>query len=173
MSIFENYLIFIALIPLVIVYNLARSKTLRNAFITLFVIVWLVFFHYESIRYFYLNPISGKDLPKTKFLFPPAGWIMFFRVDDGYGFREVYGVKENKIQLIDPHDIFRTRTIGFDNIHRGILSSAASARQGADFCRYLSFRFPYFDNFVIQTTVLNNMTENSYDRNSRIEYKCY
>ena len=93
-------------------------RKFRNIFITLFVIVYSLVFHYESVRHFYLNPMLKKELPKVKFLFPPAGWIMFYKVGSQYGFTEVYGVKGKQQQEIDPREIFKVRTIGFDNIHR-------------------------------------------------------
>src|SRR6185295_8127850 len=99
------------------------NKSFRNILISIFVIFWILAFHYESIRYFYLQPHFKKTLWKVPYLFPPAGWIMFYNVGDNYGYVQVYGIKDKKIQPIDAHDIFRTRTIGFDNIHRDILSS--------------------------------------------------
>ena len=77
----------------------------------IFIILWLGIFHYESIRYTYLNPLFQRNFPKFKFLFPPAGWIMFYHIDDDFGYVEVYGVKRGESQLLDPHEIFRTRTI--------------------------------------------------------------
>src|SRR5438309_486667 len=90
--------------------KMLTAKNIRNTLISIFIILWIIVFHYESIRYFYLNPIFKRSLPKMKFLFPPAGWIMFYNVDDSYGLVEVLGVKDNILQVIDPHDILRTRT---------------------------------------------------------------
>ena len=94
---------------------------MRNKLITIFVIIWLVIFNYESMRGMFLIPWLKRDLPKVKFLFPPAGWIMFYKVDDSYGYVEVYGVKDGRTQLIDPHDILQIRPVGYDNIHRNAL----------------------------------------------------
>ena len=148
------------------------SRKIQNTFITIFVVIWLAIFHYESIRYFYLEPLFGKTLPKVKFLFPPAGWIMFYNVGNGFGDVEVYGVKNDNLILIDPHDIFRVRTIGFDNIHRGILGEVADPEMRRTFCPYLHRLFPYFDNFVITTVYYPNMTKEPYERRLAIQYQC-
>jgi hypothetical protein len=149
-----------------------RSIKFRNAIITIFCILWIAVFHYESIRYFYLNPFFKKDLPKVKLLFPPAGWIMFFDVDDVFGATEVYGVKDKIPQLIDPHDIFRTRTIGFDNIHRGIMGSAASKGMEQQFCGFLQRRFPYYDDFMIVQRYYPSITKEPYKQYEQVLYRC-
>ena len=118
-------------------------RKMRNIFITIFVIIWCAAFHYESVRHFYLNPLFDRNLPKIKFLFPPAGWIMFFRVDQSYGHLRIFGFKDENIYEIDPHEIFKVRTIGFDNIHRGIIGSAASRRKSQAFCRHLFKHFGF------------------------------
>ena len=148
------------------------SKSLRNTTITIFVIFWILLFHYESIRFFYLNPFFRRELPKFQFLFPPAGWIMFFNVGDSTAYVEVYGVKNNESFPLDPHDIFRTRTIGFDNIHRNILSSVGSLDQARPFCRYLRFRYPYFDKFVVTTIYYPSPTKEPYKRIQQAQYQC-
>lgn len=122
---------------------------LRNFGISLFVIVWLAVFHYESIRYFYLNPFFGRELPKVKFLFPPAGWVMFFNVGNGFGATQVYGLKDGRQQTIDPHQILQTREIGYDNIHRNVLSTVLTPGLREDFCKFLKRKFPYFDGFWV------------------------
>ena len=144
----------------------------RNTVITIFVILWTVVFHYESIRHFYLNPLFKKSLPKVKLLFPPAGWIMFFNVDDGYGTVEVLGVKDDHAQTIDPHDIFRTRTIMFDNIHRNIMSSMGDIRQAKQTCRFLQWRFPYFDKFIVTVVQYPSLTKQPYLRYQQPLYQC-
>ena len=145
---------------------------LRNTVITLFVIVWIIAFHYESLRFFYLNPYFGNSLPKIKFLFPPAGWIMFYNVDDQFGYVEVRGLKGSQAQLIDPHDIIRTRTVGFDNIHRGILGTVASTYQAAPFCRYLNRRFSYFDRFIVDYVYFPSITREHYRQIRSVLYVC-
>lgn len=145
---------------------------IRNSIITIFVILWTIIFHYESTRHFYLEPLLGKQLPKLKFLFPPAGWIMFFNVDAPHGHTEVYGVKNEIPQWIDPHDIFRTRTIMFDNIHRGILGSAAQPSSAKGFCRFLKYRFPYFDKFFVTVVYYPDPSQNRFERYQRVVYQC-
>jgi hypothetical protein len=141
----------------------------RNALISAFVIVWTLVFQYETLRGFYLSPLAGRPLPKLPLLFPPAGWIMFFNVDAGYGFAEVYGVRGEQITLLDPHEILRTKAVLYDNIHRNVLVSvldnsdlawsvnpwrnpAVDPRLRAvndPFCRFLRWRFPRYQRFGI------------------------
>lgn len=148
------------------------NKKIKHTLITLFIILWTLVFHYESVRYFYLNPLFQKPLPKVKFLFPPAGWIMFFNVDDSSGYAEVYGVKGGQPQLIDPHDIFRTRTIMFDNIRRNILGGVLSRQRAPAFCQYLKYRFPYFDEFLVAQVYYPSITEDHYRREQALAYRC-
>lgn len=145
---------------------------IRHFFITFFVIVFMAAFHYESIRYFYLERAFHKTFPKVKFLFPPAGWIMFYNVDDHYGYVEVYGARNKTLELIDPHDVLRTRTILFDNIHRNVLSLAGSAHMQKDFCRFLKRRFPYYDNFYVTSIFYPSLTKNPPQRWQNVLYQC-
>ena len=147
-------------------------KHFRNSIITIFVILWLGIFHYESIRHFYLEPFLKRPLPKTPFLFPPAGWIMFYSITDGFGDVEVYGIKDNQVELIDPHDIFKTRTFGFDNIHRGILGEVALPERAKTFCPYLKRLFPYFDDFAVTYIYHPNMAKEPYEIRQAIQYQC-
>ena len=91
----------------------------RNAAITVFVIVWSMLFFYQTFRATYLAPWAKQtfqvELPKIPLLFPPAGWIMFYRVDPSYGRAEVYGVNGESLEEIDPHDILETQAVGYDN----------------------------------------------------------
>src|SRR5438445_6704213 len=111
-----------------------QNTSWRNFVISVFVVVWTLLFHYESTRFFYLNPLFHKNLPQMKFLFPPAGWIMFFNVDDSFGNAEVYGVKDGLPQLLDPHQILTTRAIGYDNIHRGAMTTVFNTDIKDPFC---------------------------------------
>lgn len=149
-----------------------KQNFIRHTIITIFVIIWTLLFHYESTRHFYLEPLLGKPLFKVKFLFPPAGWIMFYNVDDHFGYVEVYGIRGKETQLIDPHDIFRTRTFGFDNIHRNILSSVADPGLGRSFCRFLRYRFPYFDRFAVTVVYYPSIIKKPYERYQEIKYQC-
>jgi hypothetical protein len=108
----------------------------------------------------------------VKFLFPPAGWIMFYNVDDRYGYAEIYGVKGEEIHRIDPHEFIRTRNIGFDNIHRGILSSALDKRNAQRFCNYLQYRIPYYDRFIVTSVIHPSITQEPYKRIQNVEYQC-
>ncbi len=144
---------------------------LRNTLISVFVVVWLCLFHYESTRYFYLQPFFRKPFPKVKFLFPPAGWIMFFNVDDGYSYAKVVGFKNDTHQLIDPHRIFRTRFIGFDDIHRNVLGVALNPDVKPDFCRFLKRKFPEFDHFSIVGVDYPSLTQSPYERRA-VVYEC-
>ncbi len=170
--------VFTVFVPLIVAIGCIKCTKLRNAFITILVICWGLLFHYESVRYFYLNPfvknigVENLEFPKIKFLFPPAGWIMFYNVGDQYSTPEVYGVKGNQPQLIDPHDIFRTRTIGYDNIHRGILHSATSKGVEKRFCSYLNRRFPYFDRLLVTVNYYPSMIEEPYHKQQQVRYQC-
>ncbi len=149
-----------------------RNKRIQHIFISVFVICWSVIFHYESLRAFYLAPFFEKPLPKIKFLFPPAGWIMFYNVDDSYALAEVYGIKEGKPQLIDPHEILRTRTIMFDNIHRNVLSTVLRPQLAPSVCRYLHYRFPYFDEFIVVQAHYPSLIKERYQKEQQVLYRC-
>ena len=97
---------------------------------------------------------------------------MFYQVGPSAGFYEIYGIKDKRPQLIDPHDIFRTRTIGYDNLHRGIMGGAAHPRRGRDFCRFLRYRFPYFDEFIVAGAYYPKPSKNAYERHDKVQYKC-
>ena len=122
----------------------------RNVLITCFVAAWTLLFHYESLRANYLSPALKRELPKVPLLFPPAGWIMFYRIDRSYGFAEVYGLRRGQPPTrIDPHAIFRTMAVGYDNIHRNMLISVLDRRRAPDFCRYLRRRFTEYEGFAV------------------------
>lgn len=172
---FPDFILFITLIPIVVIFNLVRNQNIRNTYISIFVVLWMVFFQYESLRGFYFNQHLKKDFPKTKFLFPPAGWIMFYAVEPEAGYYEVVGIKGKDRIVIDPHEIFRVRTIGYDNIHRGILGTAYNPRNphvSTTFCRYLNSRFPEFDRFYFKGYFYPNIIEKPYERVQRILYQC-
>jgi len=149
------------------------NKSLRNILISIFVLTWLFLFNYESVRAFYLNPLFKRDLPKTKFLFPPAGWIMFFNVGDGFGTVEVYGLREGRApQLIDPHAIFQTRQIGYDNIHRGALFAFSSMRAKPQTCAFLHRKFPYFQQFAVMYVQYPSIVKNPMEQERFVIYQC-
>ena len=148
------------------------SNRLSRVMITVFVILWTLVFHYESVRYFYLNRLVERPLPKFPLLFPPAGWIMFYQVDDRYGLAEVFGVKDGRMQLIDPHLILTPRFVGFDNIHRNVLSQILYQRMEAGVCRYLVRKFPYFDQFAVTAVHYPSVTKSPQLRYQQIVYQC-
>ena len=149
-----------------------RRDCVRNSLITIFVILWTLVFHYESTCFFYLNPLFSRDLPKIRFLFPPAGWIMFYHVDNSYAGAEVYGFKNGRPQLIDPHDILTTKAVGYDNIRRNVLSLVLSHHEQKPFCKFLRRKFPHFDNFAVAAVYYPSVTVNPKRKLYRFIYGC-
>ena len=144
----------------------------RHTWISAFVIVWIAVFHYETLRLSYLSPLAGRQLPKLKFLYPPAGWIMFFNVDRSYGFAEVYGVSGTQPALIDPHRIFETRFVWYDNIHRNVLISVLSAPDAPQFCRYLDRKFPEYEGFAVVYRVYPDVVNRPDETIYQVAYRC-
>ena len=147
--------------------------TRRNRCITAFVIAWLRVFHYESLRYSYLQPLCHRVLPKVPLLFPPAGWIMFYRVEDGEGRAEVYGLKDGTPTLIDPHEIFRTRFVWYDNIHRNVLISVLDRSSAPGFCRFLQRKFPSYDSFAVVYLQYPSVTTRPLQPQRAVFYQCH
>ncbi len=121
----------------------------RRGWVSALILAWILLFQYESLRAAYLNPLFDRPLPKVPLLFPPAGWIMFYAVDARYGFAEVRGVRGDTLEPIDPHRIFRTPAVGYDNIHRNVLVGVLSRDLAPDFCRYLRWKFPAYEGFLV------------------------
>ena len=126
----------------------------RNTAISVFVVAWTLFFQYQTLRLSYLSPwarrIFQTELPHIPLLFPPAGWIMFYHLDRSYGFAEVYRIEaDQRLVLVDPHDIFRTKAVGYDNIRRNVLISVLSRDTAQPFCRYLLWKFLSAPGFAI------------------------
>lgn len=137
----------------------------RHTLITWFVIGWTLLFQYETLRAHYLSPLvlrlrsaralsgveglAGRPLPKMALLFPPAGWIMFFRVEPDYGFAAVHGIRRGQPIALDPHAIFATRAIGYDNIRRNVLVGVLTRETAGPFCGYLHRKFPAYDRFHV------------------------
>ena len=125
----------------------------RDIAITCFVIVWTLFFHYQTFRVNYLQPFFqrtfNRELPRIPLLFPPAGWIMFYRIDPVYGFTEVYGFRGGEPVLLNPHDVLETRAVGYDNIHRNVLVGVLDPDDAPAFCRFLRRKFPTYDAFAV------------------------
>ena len=147
-------------------------KNYRNILISLFVVVWVSVFHYESLRYFYLQPYFHRVLPKLKFLYPPAGWIMFYQVDDRAVYAKVYGIRNANTELIDPHEIIRTRFIGFDMVHRNVLSTVLMPSVRQDFCRVLKDRFPEFENFIVTAVEYPSLIRSRFEHVQTPVYEC-
>ena len=151
----------------------ARSSSRRRRIlIGVFVLVWIGVFHYETLRLNYLSPLAGRELPKLKFLYPPAGWIMFFDVDRTYGFAEVYGVRHGHPERIDPHDIFHTRFVWYDNIRRNVLISVLSARQAPGFCAYLGRQFPQYEAFAVVYASYPDVVNHPDEVQRALAYRC-
>ena len=158
-----------------------RSSARRcRILISVFVLVWIGVFHYETLRLNYLSPLAGRELPKLKFLYPPAGWIMFFDVDRSYGFAEVYGwplgqpkgQRQDRAELLDPHDIFRTRFVWYDNIRRNVLVGVLSERQGGPFCVYLARKFPQYDAFAVVYASYPDVVDHPDEVRRALAYRC-
>ncbi len=145
---------------------------LRNKFISIFVIFWLALFYYESTCVYYLQPFFKGELSRIKFLFPPAGWIMFYDIEDNFGYTEVYGVKDGNPQLIDPHQILQTRAIGYDNINRNALITVLEPGMSNTFCPYLKRKFPYFEKFLVTYVQYPHLTETPMERTQTVAYTC-
>ncbi len=152
------------------------SVKVRDGIITVFVIAWLILFYYESMRYNYLSPLAGRELPKFKFLFPPAGWIMFFQVDESEGRAEVYGIRESihgrKVELIDPHRIFENHWIGYDNIRRNVLISVLHPSRADSFCHYLKRKFPQYERFAVTEAIYPSSIKYPEKKILQLAYAC-
>ena len=144
----------------------------RNCLISIFVIIWLIVFHYESLRTFYLNPLVNHELPKLKFLYPPAGWIMFYHVGPSYGYAEVYGLKNGQSHYIDPHHILQTRAIGYDNINRNALVSVLHQSMQGSTCVFLKRKFPYFDSFMVVYANYPDVVKTPFIKQQTLVYQC-
>ena len=144
----------------------------RSILISLFVIVWTLVFGYETLRAHYLSPLLHRPLPKLPLLFPPAGWIMFFNVDRGYGFAEVYGVDHGVATLIDPHRIFSTRALGYDNIHRNMLVGILDGGGAKRFCPYARRKFPEYQSFIVVYAGYPDLIATPDQVVRRVAYRC-
>ncbi len=169
---FDSIRLFIIVIPPILIINFSKNQIIRNRAITIFVVFWLLIFFSETTRFYYRNTNVMQVIPKIKFLFPPLGWIMFWNIDDQFSCVEVFGEKDGTEQLVDPHDIFRTRTIGYDNIQRGILGTATYPDNYRRFCNFLFFRFPYFDKFTVTLVNYPEMSELPYKARRAVLYQC-
>ena len=149
-----------------------NSHRIRNTFISVFVVMWTLVFHYESTRSYFLEPFFQTQLPQIKFLFPPAGWIMFYNVNETCGFTEVYGVKNGQPIFIDPHKIFETKAIGYDNIHRNVLSTVLMRPYHRHFCNFLKRKFPGFDEFLVTAVEYPSVVKAPKQKLYQVVYIC-
>jgi len=83
---------------------------------------------------------------------------MFYRVDDADGRAEVWGLRDGRAKPIDPHRIFATRWLGYDNIRRNVLVTALDPVHAPAFCRYLRRKFPEYGGFSVQEVVAPSVT---------------
>ena len=172
--------------------SLAGPRCLwRPICITAFALLWMSVFHYETLRLRYLSPLLprllasgfspgdperrrgiGRELPKLKLLYPPAGWIMFFNVDRRYGMAEVYGLRDGRPVLLDPHDIFRTRGVLYDNIRRNMLISVLSPARAHDVCRCLARQFPAYETFAVVYAQYPDVVDRPAEVQRQVAYRC-
>ncbi len=144
----------------------------RSIAITCFVIAWIVLFQYETLRANYLSPLCHRPLPKLPCLYPPAGWIMFFRVDKSYGFAEVYGLRNAQPIKLNPHDIFETKAIGYDNIRRNVLVGVLDRQDGPAFCHYLKRKFPEYETFAVVYAQYPDLIDTPNRILRQVAYRC-
>jgi len=144
----------------------------RNRIITSFVICWTLLFQYETLRANYFSPLARRELPKIPLLFPPAGWIMFYNIEPSYGFAEVYGMRGKEPAKLDPHDIFATRAVGYDNIRRNVLIGVLSQEAAPSFCRYLRRKFPGYDAFAVLEAQYPDLITAPDRVRARVAYRC-
>ena len=97
---------------------------------------------------------------------------MFYNVDDRAGFAEVYGIKNGSPMLIDPHDIIKTRFIGFDMVKRNVLSTVLAQEARQPFCNSLKSRFPEFEDFVVTVVQYPSLNKSRYERQHIPVYQC-
>ena len=97
---------------------------------------------------------------------------MFFNVDCGYGFAEVYGLRSGQHEMIDPHKIFQTKAVGYDNIRRNVAVGVLSQEAVGPFCRYLKWKFPAYEAFTVVYAQYPDIV-NTPDQISRhVAYRC-
>lgn len=78
---------------------------------------------------------------------------MFFSVDEVEGRAEVYGIRNGKYELMDPHRIFENRWLGYDNIRRNVLVTVLNPYYAKSFCGYLTRKFPEYGKFAVAQAV--------------------
>ena len=146
----------------------------RNTAISVFTACWLLLFSYETLRAGYLSPLAGGRLPKFPLLFPPAGWLMFYNVDRAYGFAQVYAAPPGGGPPIalDPHEIFETKAVGYDNIRRNVLVGVLDRDRAPAFCRFLRRKFPQYGAFAVVYSQYPDIVNEPDRLFSQIAYRC-
>ncbi len=176
---FPAFRIYTLTIPPILIVNFAKEQRLRDCFINYFVVIWLFLFFYYNTRSFLLEPfLRGAfrnptlTLEGNKFLFPPAGPIMFYNVNSAFGHHRVLGIKNEEAFELDPHDIYLTRTFFYDNVHRGVLGEIGDLSNAPSFCYTMYRRMPEFDDFVVTLRVYPSLTTSRYVYREKLIYHC-
>ncbi|GEM_PF-978650 len=176
---FPVFWVYTLTIPPILIVNFAKRRELRDRFISCFVVIWLVLFFYNNTRHMLLEPFFRKslhnptfNLAMNKFLFPPAGPIMFYDVGDAFGYHKVFGIKGGQIFELDPHQIYLSRTLFYDNVHRGVLGDIADPGNIPLFCRVMHRRMPEFDDFAVVFRVYPSLMESRYQYRDGLRYRC-
>lgn len=132
---------------------------LRKIAISVFVIFWLLLFHYEALRAFYLSPLAGRDLPKFPVLFPTFGWNMFYSLPNSWSTAEVYGSRNgpSEPERIEADRIFSLNFPGFDFNRRNVIGKVLDPKISGEFCAYLKRKFPAYQDFTIRHAVVTQL----------------
>ncbi len=97
---------------------------------------------------------------------------MFFQVGQTEVHCEVYGQKDGKLELIDPHKIFPNHWLGYDNIRRNVLITALDPDYSASFCEYLKRKFPEYETFAVTEAIYPSVTQYRDKKILKLAYKC-
>ena len=97
---------------------------------------------------------------------------MFYQVDRSYGSAEVYGETPDQRALIDPHRIFSTKGVGYDNSRRNLLIGVAYRERAADFCRYLRRKFPEYPAFEVAYAHAPDIVDHPDQVLRQVLYRC-
>ncbi|MBI3324572.1 MAG: hypothetical protein HYZ92_04760, partial [Candidatus Omnitrophica bacterium] len=89
-----------------------------------------------------------------------------------YGFAEVYGLQQGRPALVDPHEIFPTRFVWYDNIHRNVLISVLSNQAAPGCCRYLHRKFPQYEAFAVAYAVYPDVVNSPSQIYRQLAYRC-
>ena len=73
---------------------------------------------------------------------------------------------------LDPHEIFRTRFVLYDNIRRNVLVSVLSPSRAQDFCQFLARKCPSYDRFAVVYAQYPDVVNQPTDIQRQIAYRC-